>query len=482
VASQPKLLIAGEWVATPRALPVVNPFDESVICEVPVADEAVVDAAVAGAEAGASEMRRLPSHARAEILRRCADRLQTRAAEFTDTIIAEAGKPRKHAVAEVSRAIETVRLAAEEARRIHGETVPMDAAPGSEHRRGFYIRVPLGVVAAVTPFNFPLNLVVHKVAPALAAGNSIVLKPATKTPLTALKLAEALLEAGLPPKALNVVVGAGSTVGSALVRDERIRMVTFTGSAQVGEAIKRDSGLKRVALELGSNSGAIVDETANLDVALARCLAGAFQYSGQVCIHTQRLYLHQSIAETFTARLVAGAERLARGNPAEALTDVGPMIDAAALHRGLALVEEARAAGAEVLCGGTAELTIMLPTALSNVRPEMPVVCEEAFAPVVTIETFRSFDEAVTMFNAGSAMGTYEYGLACGVFTRDVVRAFKAAEELAVGNVYVNDSATFRSDHQPYGGVRDSGIGREGPRFAVEEMTDIRFVSFNLDA
>jgi acyl-CoA reductase-like NAD-dependent aldehyde dehydrogenase len=358
----------------------------------------------------------------------------------------------------------------------------MDAARGSEHRRGFFIRVPLGVVCAITPFNFPLNLVVHKVAPALAAGNSVVLKPATKTPLTALKLAETLLEAGLPPKALNVAVGAGSTVGSALVRDERIQMVTFTGSARVGEAIRRDSGLKRVALELGSNSGAIVDETANLDAALARCLAGAFAYSGQVCIHTQRLYLHQSIAETFTARLVAGAEKLVCGDPADAATDVGPMIDRPSLQRGLALVEEARAAGAEVLCGGTADRTIMFPTVISNARPEMPVVCEEAFAPVVTIETFRTFDEAVAMFNAGSSLGTYEYGLACGVFTRDVARAFRAAEELSVGNVYVNDSATFRADHQPYGGVRDSGTGREGPRFAVEEMTDIRFVSFNLDA
>ncbi|MBM3315410.1 aldehyde dehydrogenase family protein, partial [candidate division WOR-3 bacterium] len=378
--TQPRLLVAGEWVATARALPVISPYDESVICEVPVADEAVVDAAVAGAEAGAGEMRRLPAHARADILRRCADLIGGRSRDFADTIIAEAGKPRRFAAAEVDRAVETLRFAAEEAKRIHGETVPMDAARGSEHRRGFFIRVPLGVICAITPFNFPLNLVVHKLAPALAAGNSVVLKPATKTPLTALKLGAALLEAGLPPKALNVVVGAGSTVGSALVRDERIRMVTFTGSAQVGEAIKRDSGLKRVTLELGSNSGAIVDETANLDSALARCLVGGFAYSGQVCIHTQRLYLHHAIAETFTARLVAAAERLSCGDPADASTDVGPMVDRAALQRGLALVEEARAAGAEVLCGGRAEGAIMLPTILSKVRPEMPVVCEEAFA------------------------------------------------------------------------------------------------------
>lgn len=479
---QPRLLIAGEWVATEKALPVTNPYDESTITEVPIATEAAVDTAIASAEKGAGEMRRLPTHARYGILNRCADAIAARSREFADTIIAESGKPRRQAAAEVSRAVETLRFAATEALRLHGETIPMDAARGSEQRRGWYIRVPLGVVAAITPFNFPLNLVIHKVAPALAAGNSVVLKPATKTPLTALMLAEQLLAAGLPPDALNVVVGAGTDVGDALVRDSRIRMVTFTGSAPVGEAIKRDSGLKRIALELGSNSGAIVDETANLDTALARCLSGGFSYSGQVCIHTQRLYLHESIAEQFTARFADAAGKLVCGNPADPTTDVGPMIDRAALQHGLALVQEARDAGAEVICGGTAQGTIMLPTVLTNVRPELPVVCEEAFAPVVAIATFRDFAEAIAGFNAGSALGTYEYGLACGVFTRDLNRAFIAAEELAVGNVYVNDSATFRADHQPYGGVRDSGMGREGPRFAVEEMTDIRFISFNLDA
>jgi acyl-CoA reductase-like NAD-dependent aldehyde dehydrogenase len=425
-------------------------------------------------------MRRLPAHARADILLRTARLVSEQASEFTDTIIAEAGKPRKYAAAEVGRAIETIQFAAEEAKRIHGETVPMDAARGSEKRRGFFIRQPLGIIAAITPFNFPLNLVVHKVAPALAAGNSVVLKPATKTPITALKLGAALLEAGLPPRAINILVGSGSTVGNALVRDSRIRMVTFTGSPAVGETIKRESGLKRVALELGSNSGAIVDETANLDLALARCLVGGFAYSGQVCIHTQRLYLHDSIAEQFTARFADAAEKLTCGDPGLMETDIGPMVDRAALAHGLALVEEARAAGAELLCGGTAQGTIMLPTVIGSARPELPVVCEEAFAPVVTIETFRDFDEAVVKFNTGSSLGNYDYGLSAGVFTRDLGRAFRAAEELAVGNLLINDSATFRADHTPYGGIRDSGQGREGPRFAVEEMTDVKMVSFNL--
>ncbi len=474
------LLVAGEWVATEKALPVVNPYDEATIGEVSVATETVVDAAIAAAEAGAEEMRRLPAHARAEILFRTADLIQNQAAEFIDSIVAESGKPRKFAQAEVSRAIETVRFAAEEAKRLHGETVPMDAARGSEKRRGFFVRVPVGVIGAITPFNFPLNLVVHKVAPALAAGNSVVLKPATKTPLTALKLGALLLEAGLPARALSILVGSGATIGEALVRDSRVRMITFTGSPAVGEAIKRDSGLKRVTLELGSNSGAIIDETAHLEPAVARCLVGGFAYSGQVCIHTQRLYLHESIAEQFTARFVDGAEKLVCGNPALPDTDIGPMIDRASLARALDWVEEARAAGAEVLCGGRADRTVMLPTVISRASPEMKVVCEESFAPIVTIETFRDFDEAVEKFNAGSSMGTYDYGLACGVFTRDISRAWQAIDKLEVGNVYINDSATSRADQQPYGGVKDSGTGREGPRFAIEEMTDIKMVSFNL--
>ncbi len=475
-----RLLIAGEWVTTQQALPVLNPWDESVIAEVPIADEAVVDAAVSAAEAGAKEMHRLPAHARADILFRTARLIADNADEFTESIVLECGKPRRQAIIEVGRAVETVQLAAEEAKRIHGETVPLDACRGSEHRRGFFIRQPLGVIAAITPFNFPLNLVVHKVAPALAAGNSVVLKPATKTPLTALRLGAVLLEAGLPPHALSIVIGAGETVGRALCRDSRIRMVTFTGSPAVGEFIKRESGLKRVTLELGSNSGAIIDETADLELALPRCVLGGFAYSGQVCIHTQRLYLHHAIAEQFSARFVDAAEKLRCGDPSSPDTDIGPLIDRAALARGLALVEEARSTGAEVLCGGTSEGNIMHPTVLTQVRPELPVVCEEAFAPIVTIETFTDFAAAIAMFNAGSSFGNYDYGLTAGVFTREISRAFQAIEELAVGSVYLNDSATFRADLQPYGGIRDSGIGREGPRFAIEEMTEIKMVSFNL--
>lgn len=474
------LLVAGEWKKTGSTRRITSPYDGAFVAEASIAGLDDVDAAVGSAEGGFAATRRQPAHARAEVLYRVADLLSARAAEFTDTIIAEAGKPRRYAATEVKRAVQTLRFSAEEAKRLHGETVPMDAAQGSENRRGWFVRQPLGVVAAIGPFNFPLNLVCHKVGPALAAGNSVVLKPASTTPLSALKLGELFVEAGLPAGALNVLPGPGSTVGMALVQDARVRMVTFTGSAAVGREIHANSGLKKISLELGSNSGAIVDETSSLEVALGRCLVGGFAFSGQVCNHTQRLYLHESIVDEFTDRFVSGARRLTCGNPTLDSTEVGPMIDRAALEHGLSLVAEARSSGARVLCGGEAEGSIMLPTVISDVEPDMKVVCEEAFAPVVTIETFADFDQAIDKFNRGSTAGTCAYGLAAGIFTRNANRALRAAEELEAGNVYINDSATFRADHQPYGGIRDSGIGREGPRFAIEEMTNIKMVSFNL--
>ena len=475
-----KLLINGKWQARKTVLPVVNPWDGSTICDVAAASADDVAAAVASAAAGFLENRSLPAHRRSGILHRAADLLAQESEAFTDTIIAESGKPRRYASGEVARAQQTLRFSAEEARRVHGETIPMDAAPGSEARRGFFVRQPLGIVAAITPFNFPLNLVCHKVTPALAAGNSVVLKPASATPLSALRLGAILLEAGLPPRSLNIVIGSGPDIGMELVRDVRVRMITFTGSAAAGEAIKAGSGLKKVTLELGSNSGAIVDETGDLDRAVRSCLVGGFAYSGQVCIHTQRLYLHDSIAEEFTNRFVAGARGLACGDPALAETEIGPVIEAAALEKAVAVIREAQQAGARLLCGGEVDGHILTPTVLTDVTADMPVVCEETFAPIVTIETFSDFAQGIGKFNAGSSAGNYAYGLAAGVFTRDVGRALAAADQLEVGNVYVNDSATFRVDHQPYGGIRDSGLGREGPRFAIEEMTDIKMVSFNV--
>lgn len=475
------MLIAGKWVTTGTFTDVVNPYDRSVLGKVPVARAAEVTDALNAAEAGAGVMRSLPAHNRARILHRTSELIAENGDEFVRLIVAEAGKPVKFARIEVSRAVETVRFAAEEAKRICGETVPMDAVPGSERRRGFYIRVPRGVIAAITPFNFPLNLVVHKLAPALAAGNAVVLKPATKTPFCALKLAELLLQAGLPPEALNVLIGPGTSVGEMLVADPRVRMITFTGSAPVGEKIKKTAGLKPITLELGSNSGAIIDETAQLDRAVARCVLGAFAYSGQVCNHTQRLIVHQKVAPQFIEMFVAAASKLIIGDPQNPETDIGPLIDPVALERAETLIAEALSAGARLLTGGKAKGTIFLPTILTNVTPEMRVVNEETFAPIVTIETAPDFARLLELYNRGSTAGKYAYGLCAGVFTSDFTRAFQAAEELEVGAVYINDSATFRVDHQPYGGVRDSGLGREGPKFAIQEMTEIRFVSFNLD-
>ncbi|MGQ9476956.1 MAG: aldehyde dehydrogenase family protein [Candidatus Bipolaricaulia bacterium] len=474
------LLISGEWVETEERLEVRNPYSHELLAEVSQAGEEELERALSAAERAFRDYRRSPAHQRAGLLRRAAALLAKRKEEFARTIALEAAKPWRYALAEAERAVETLSFAAGEAERLHGETVPMDAAQGSERRRGLFIRQPVGVILAIAPFNFPLNLVAHKVAPALAAGNTVILKPASATPLVALKLGELLLEAGLPPGALNILVGPGQTVGERLIKDKRVRMITFTGSAPVGERIKRESGIKKLTLELGSNSGAIIAEDADLGLALEKCLVGGFAYSGQVCIHTQRIYIHESLKERFIAEFVSRARRLRRGDPLDPATELGPMIDEAAASRAESWIREAIASGARLLCGGKREGNFLEPTVLTDVKPEMKVVCEETFAPIVTIEGFSKFEEALAKFNEGSRLGRYDYGLACGVFTRDLLRAWQAIEELEVGNVFINDSATFRADQMPYGGVKESGLGREGPHFALEEMTEIKMVSFSL--
>ncbi|MEM4381724.1 MAG: aldehyde dehydrogenase family protein [Candidatus Caldarchaeum sp.] len=475
-----KLLIGEEWRTTSKKLPVLNPYDGSVIAEVAEASEADVSAAITAAAEAFAEMKRLPAHKRAEILYKTSERLNAQKETFAKLIALEAGKPWKYALLEASRAVQTFRFAAEEAKRIHGETIPMDAAVGAEGRRGFFIRQPLGVIAAITPFNFPLNLVAHKLAPAFAAGNTVVLKPASKTPLTALKLGEALLESGLPPKALNIVIGSGSTVGDLLIKDPRVRMVTFTGSATVGLYIKANCGSKKVLLEMGSNSGIIIDERCDLNRAVQQGLIGGFAYQGQVCIHAQRIYVHERIYSEFKEAFLAGVRKLKLGNPLDEDCDLGPMINEAAARQAESWVQEAIQQGAKLLCGGGRRANFLKPTVLENVRPTMKVVCEEIFAPVVALDTFKEFDEAIRKFNEGSRVGTYRYGLSAGVFTNDLKHAFQAIEELEVGNVLLNDPSTFRADQMPYGGVGESGLGREGPRFAIEEMTEIKMVSINI--
>jgi acyl-CoA reductase-like NAD-dependent aldehyde dehydrogenase len=455
-------------------LPVLDKFTGELLADLPSAGPEEVDAAVRRAAEAFGSWSVTPSHQRSAILARTASLIAERADAFTERIAREAGKAWKHAASEVARSVETFTFAAEEAKRLHGETVPMDASAFGEGRVGFYLRAPLGVVAAITPFNFPLNLVAHKVAPALAAGNTVVLKPAEETPLTAAAMAECLREAGLPDGVLNLVFGDGPTTGEALVVHPLPAKVSFTGSPPVGAHILKHAGLKRVTLELGNNSGTIVEPDANLDVAVPRCVMAAFANAGQVCISLQRLYVHRAIAVTFLERFLALTRAQKVGNPLDRDCDVGPMVSDEAAERAESWIREAVAEGATLLEGGRREGRLVWPTVLGNTRPDMKVMCREAFAPLVSVVVYDDYEDALRM------LGDSPYGLQAGIYTQDLRKAFRAVAALDVGGVLVNDASIFRVDHMPYGGNRMSGIGREGVRFAAEEMTNVKFVCFNL--
>jgi acyl-CoA reductase-like NAD-dependent aldehyde dehydrogenase len=461
--------------ATATTLQVLDKYSGETIGEVPVADAAAVDRAVARARDAFPAWSATPAHKRSAILRRAAEIVDARKNEIAALIAREAGKAWKYAIGEVARSVETFTFSAEEAKRIHGETVPMDASAFGEKRIGFYLRVPLGVVSAITPFNFPINLVAHKVGPALASGNTVVLKPAEETPLTAVRMAECFHDAGLPDGVLELVHGDGPTTGEALVRHPVPAKVSFTGSPPVGEHILSVAGLKRVTLELGNNSGAIVEPDANLDLAVPRTVMSAFANSGQVCLSLQRLYVHESIAAQFLDRFVAATGVLKVGNPLDRDCDVGPMISDEAADRADQWIREAVTEGATLAVGGRREGRMLWPTVITDARPEMKVMCREAFAPLVCVVTYRDFDVAVRL------LGDTPYGLQSGVYTGDLRKAFRAIAALDMGGIMVNDTSIFRVDHMPYGGNRMSGIGREGVRYAVEEMTNIKFVCFNLE-
>jgi acyl-CoA reductase-like NAD-dependent aldehyde dehydrogenase len=465
-----KLLVAGEWIDDSSTLPVLDKYTGEVIATVPAASRETVERAIAAAHAAFPAYAKTPAHVRFRILEKTARLLDQYKEEIATLICREAGKAWKYSLGEVARGAETFQFAAEEAKRIHGETVPMDASAAGEGRMGFYVRSPVGVVAAITPFNFPLNLVAHKVGPGLAAGNTIVLKPASTTPVTALRLGEILQEAGLPPGVFNIVAGPGGTVGDWLVTDPRVRKVSFTGSPPVGEAIIRRAGLKKVTLELGNNSGTIIEPDANLDEAIPRCVMSAFANSGQVCISLQRLYVHQAIAPEFIRRFIDATAKLTVGNPIEKDCDVGPMIDEAEAIRAEAWVREAAAEGAKVLIGGKRAGRVFYPTVLTRVRPDMKVMCIEAFAPLVSIYEYASFEDAVQMVEDSP------YGLQAGVYTNDMRKALYAVEHINAGGIMINDTSIFRVDHMPYGGNKMSGLGREGVRFAIDEMTNIKMV------
>lgn len=466
------LFINGEWVEAKEYRPLHSPYNNELLAEIAYADAKEVDTAIAAAEKARPIMAKMPAHQRASILERLVELMTKNEEECVRLLALEAAKPWTTAKAEVARTIMTYKFAAEEARRIHGETIPMDAAPGGEDRISFTIRQPIGVVAAITPFNFPMNLVAHKVGPAIAAGNTIVLKPASQTPLTSLYLAELLQEAGLPKGALNVVTGSGGVVGDRLIHDDRVKAITFTGSPAVGIGLRSKAGLKKVTLELGSNSALIVDKGVDIDSIIPRAVTGAFSFAGQVCISLQRAYVHEELYDEFVEKFVAKAKSLKLGSPLDPETEVSALISPKDVDRTLQWIEEARQSGAIVAAGGGREGNIVEPTVLLNVDPKEKVSCQEVFAPIVLINKISSVDEAIHYVNDS------RYGLQAGIYTNNVFTALKAAEELEVGGVMVNDIPTFRVDHMPYGGVKESGMGREGLKYAIEEMTEMKLISF----
>jgi acyl-CoA reductase-like NAD-dependent aldehyde dehydrogenase len=468
-----KLYINGEWVEAKSYTTLTSPYSGEALAEIPVATEEEVEQAIAAAYEARKTMASMPAHERAAILEKVAEQLKERQEEAARLIALEAAKPITTAKGEVARTIQTYKFAAEEAKRIHGETIPLDAAPGGENRVAFTVREPIGVIGAITPFNFPMNLVAHKLGPAIASGNTVVLKPASQTPLSAYFIAELFENAGLPKGALNVVTGSGRTVGDKIVTDPRISMITFTGSPEVGIGIRNKAGLKRVTLELGSNSAVIIDEQVDIDRIIPRCVFGAFSFQGQVCISLQRIYVHEKRYDEFVEKFIAAAKQLKVGDPLDANTDVSALITPKDVDRALQWIEEAKQGGATVALGGEREGNVLLPTVILDAKPTMKVSCQEVFAPIVLINRVRSIEEAIELVNDS------RYGLQAGVYTDNVHVAWEAAEKLHVGGVLINDIPTFRVDHMPYGGVKESGFGREGLRYAIEEMTELKLVIFN---
>jgi len=471
-ATDHKLLVAGERLETGEWSEVKSPYDGTVIGRVPKAEGSVVDtAARAAQEAFAAQD--FPQHARAEVLAAAARLVAEREDELTATIAAEAGKPVKTARVEAQRCVGTLVCSAVEARKLSGEVVPMEGLPAGEGKLGYVIRVPYGVVGAISPFNFPLNLVAHKLGPAIAAGNAVVLKPAGQTPISAIKLAEILYEAGLPESWLHVVCGSGSEVGDAIVKHELTGAITFTGSAEVGWGIRAEAARKKVNLELGSTAPLIVHEDGDWEDAADKAKLHAYSHAGQSCISIQRIIVHEAVAEAFTKRLVGNVDGLVVGDPMDENTDVGPMISADDRDRVKEWIDEAAEHGAEVLTGGELvdEDRCLAPTVIRGPEPSDKVWCEEIFGPVATISTYMEFEQGLTMANDA------RYGLQAGVFTRDVARALEAGRTLEFGGVLINEVPTFRTDQMPYGGVKDSGNTREGPAYAVRELTEERLVT-----
>jgi acyl-CoA reductase-like NAD-dependent aldehyde dehydrogenase len=466
-------LVDGKWVEDGQMLEVKAPYDGAVVGRFFQGNRQHAEAAIAAAVKAFGTTRRLPAFERQRVLRCVSEGIAKRKEEFSRTLCQEAGKPIKAARSEVERAIFTFTVAAEESTRIYGEYLPLDWQEYTAGRWGIVRRFPLGPIAGITPFNFPLNLVAHKVAPAIAAGCPMVLKPAPQTPLCSLLLAEVVQQAGWPDGALNVLPLSNEDAG-VLVADDRLKMISFTGSTAVGWQIKKNSGKKKVVLELGGNAGVIVHSDSDVAYAAERCVAGGFGYAGQTCISVQRILVEHSVYGKFTDALLSGVKELKTGDPLEETTDVGPLIRESDAVRATEWVHEAVRGGARLLCGGARHGSVMEPTVLTGTKHDMKVNCQEIFAPVVSIEPYNDFNDAVREINHSA------YGLQAGIFTRDAKLMFQAYEELEVGGLVAGDVPSFRIDHMPYGGIKDSGLGREGLRYAIEEMTEPKLMVMNL--
>ncbi len=469
-----KMFYGGKWQDKDNKIEVVNPYNNSVVDTVPRGTSEDVQVALTMLAEGASMMRALPAYDRCQLLRNAAELLRARVDDFAHTISCEEGKILPEARVEAVRACEILDLSAEEGRRLSGDVIPLDAAPGAAGKIGFTLRIPCGIVAAITPFNFPLHLVCHKVGPALAAGNAVIVKPATDTPLSALKLIEVLLDAGVPPEALACITGPGEELGESICADRRVRKVSFTGSYAVGETICRKAGMKRVTMELGSNSPVIVMDDADLDKAASAVAATGYSNAGQVCISAQRVLTSTKIRADFIDSLKPRVESISVGDQLDEGNRMGPMVRQRDAARVVEWIQEAVSGGAKLVTGGQRDGAMCQPTILDDVDPAMRISCDELFGPAVAITHFDNIDEAIRLANQT------RYGLSAGIFTQDIDRAMRFAREVDSGNLQINWGSAWRADLMPYGGLHDSGMGKEGPKYAIREMTEEKMVVLHL--
>lgn len=468
-----KYVVGGEWRSSAEVLDVVFPWDGSIAGQVYLSTPEDIEEAVVRAQRGFEVARKLPSYRRSEILRKLHDLMKQHFDRFVELMILEGGKNHKTAVGEMTRALQTILVSSEEAKRLNGEVFSIDWTPAGANRQGFTKRVPIGTVLAITPFNYPINLACHKIGPAMAVGNSILLKPAEKTPLSSVLLAQLILEAGYPPEAFSMIQCYGPQA-QKLVTDPRIAMLSFTGSSSIGWMLKGIAGHKKVVLELGGNAGVIVHNDADLAQAVEQTVAGSFANAGQNCISVQRVLVQREIFEDFTDQFLAGVRALKVGDPRDPQTDIGPLISMRDAERVERWVNEAQQAGATLLHGGPRQGTLVQPTVLTQITSDMKVACEEVFAPVVTLSPYETWEDAIAIINDS------QYGLQAGLFTNDMKRIMDAWERIEVGGLHVNSNSTFRVDHMPYGGIKASGVGREGVKYAIEDMTDLRLMVVNL--